>query len=457
MSTINPFTELKKKFYASMKWNALEGISYQLLLTIHTIILYGIIPNTLFGEMSMLLTSVYLIHPLLNLAFDQTCSLFANRKENGAQSFFWSSVLTQMIIQTIFASCFCAIIVLKKYNFFGMMLTPHELALACACLISEVNRRTLRHVLQYKFHNRTTALVEMTAGIIYVSIFWLLAQSIGYTATTVLIPLFIQSLFSLSILSITSWHILKRESVHLIHPKVNTALLKERSTFLASMLARYPFNYNTLLYTFGFLYGPTITATLKLTSTLSAMIAVGIDHIIGSPIIALFSHLQEHKIEQQDLLYFVSNTLFTIILSLISFIIISSHSVINSYATSISNWILIILYLVFILSEQLISISEKTLYLTNKLNITRPRLMISVYVWALSLFCAFMTHIEPTALMLLLLSNRAYIAGTHLYYIAQVYEVKKAPRISVLLFFILLLSLLAATVITNLARTRSIH
>jgi hypothetical protein len=456
MSVINPFTELKKLFYTSMKWNAFEGISYQLLLTLHTIILYSKTTHSLFGQMSILLTSVYLIQPLLNLAFDQTCSLLANRKEDAAQSFFWSAVFTQIIVQTILASLFCIIVLLRGYNFFGMTLTSYEQLLASACIITEVNRRTLRHILQYKFYNKITALVEIIAGILYVSNFWLLVQSIGYTATTVLTPLLIQSLFSLFVLIGTSYYIVKNDHINSIKPEINALLIKERSMFLASVMIRFPFNYNTLLYTFGLLFGPVITATLKITSTLSAMIAVAIDHIIGSPIIALISHLKEHERAQHDLIYFVSNTLFTIILSLISFIMISSHSVISACSTTASNWVMIVLYLIFILCEQLISVSEKTLYLINKLAITRPRLITSVIIWVLSLLSAYATHMNPTLLLIVLVANRGYIACTHLYFIARVYEVKKAPQIRGLLFFILLLSLIAAMVILNFARSCSI-
>lgn len=218
MSTLE---QIQQKFKRGVAWNATESIIYQTLLSIHSVVVYQLAGQETFGTYSLVLASIYLLHPLLNLGYDQACASFAAAKNKTEQQFFWTSAYLQLAVQTAAGIALGLVIYVLQLNhiaYFGVQLSAPLLVLACILIISEINRRTLRHLLQYTFHNKITALVEIGAGILYIAGFWTLVYYQGFSLYTLLLPLALQSVISFAILAAFCRKLMSAEHMYLQQP-----------------------------------------------------------------------------------------------------------------------------------------------------------------------------------------------------------------------------------------------
>ena len=64
--------DLSQKLNFSMKWNAIESISYKFILALHQVIFYFIANRYIYGLSSTIFAIIYLTVELANLGFDRS-------------------------------------------------------------------------------------------------------------------------------------------------------------------------------------------------------------------------------------------------------------------------------------------------------------------------------------------------------------------------------------------------
>lgn len=441
MSTLE---QIQQKFKRGVAWNATESIIYQTLLSIHSVVVYQLAGQETFGTYSLVLASIYLLHPLLNLGYDQACASFAAAKNKTEQQFFWTSAYLQLAVQTAAGIALGLVIYVLQLNhiaYFGVQLSAPLLVLACILIISEINRRTLRHLLQYTFHNKITALVEIGAGILYIAGFWTLVYYQGFSLYTLLLPLALQSVISFAILAAFCRKLMSAEDMYLQQPAYQHFLIPQRAQLLLSIICRVPFNQNSILYSIGILYGTSIAASLKLIAIIATMIGTIFEHVFGSPTVALIAHIQQQLLSYKDVSIFIGRNITTIVATIVCFIALNSSYISNLCAQKNFFWPSLFLYLGYLLSENFISLVEKLAYLRQRLDATRYKHLGSTLAWLSTIVIIKMFNNDSFIFFICLFINRFVVAIINGKQIASLYELTQIPRPRVALLIICVLAM----------------
>ena len=374
-------SDLPNYFYFGIKWNAFEVITYQIILILHQMILFYACKDITYGLIATVFSFIYLTIAILNLGLDKSLTTFFKTttasKENFIRYFLYQ-LLLQILVVALLPS---VIFFLAKLFGFGIpYLTNLDFILIFFILISESIRKTFRAFAQLAFLNNQTAILEIVSVIIYVLIFWLIYFIKGCAdLTNALIPLLIESLISISILSLIINNIYNSIIDETADPKYPNLTFKEivfnRFTIFANQLTSLTFSSNFILTVIAFRYGLKSVASLQLSKNVVNFLYLLLEKTFGITSGSLLTRVKDDSLEVKQNSYNLSvgsvYRSIAFILILVGLIFILLFFLFNDFLNFNFDKIMegylfafaILSNTLFIPQEQLLIVEEKIYYL----------------------------------------------------------------------------------------------
>lgn len=368
--------ELPSYFYFGIKWNSLEVIVYNILLILHQTILFYACKCSTFGLIATVFSSIYLSITIFNLGLDKSLTTFFKTISNNKESFisiFIKQALVQFLIILFFVILFFYFR-FKIYNF--NLLTNSETLLIIGIFISESFRKTFKSLAQLAFLNNLTAILEIFAVLVYISVFWSMYYVQGYACLeTALAPLFLESFLSLIILAL----ILKKFYKNLSQKSHSSKkislkeILFNRINIFANQITSLLFSSNFLLPITAFRFGLDTVGLLQISKSTINFLYLLLEKAFGITSGSLLTRVKYDSIdikqENYNLsvksLYQAIAIIFIIAIALSPFVFLfllksfKTLTVLQAYLFAFA----VLSNTLFIPQEQLLLVEEKIYYL----------------------------------------------------------------------------------------------
>lgn len=198
---------VKAKSIISLRWNAIGGIGYQLLLVAHQIALYCLLDTQTYAHMSIVFSISYLAISLIDGGFRESLAPFFSTSSASKRNFLryvckpWTFQLIIIAMVGVLISGYAY--VHNGIPIASIVLDPFTIAIACIFVGTEWIEQGMKQVLQLNFKARTVALWEISYIALYLSMVWgyyLLTAHISLYS--LLIPLIFCSALGIGILAL---------------------------------------------------------------------------------------------------------------------------------------------------------------------------------------------------------------------------------------------------------------
>jgi hypothetical protein len=314
--------DLPSYFYFGIKWNAFEVIAFQIILITHQTILFYSCKNITYGLIATVLSFLYLNISILNFGLDKSLTTFyksiISSKKNFKKIF-----LSQVIIQIFIMATFPATIffILRKFEIGCQYLTSIDLLLIFLIFITESIRKTFRAFAQLAFLNNQTAILEIISVIVYVTIFWNLYFYTGSAGLTIaLLPLLIESLISVFVLSLIIRNIYKNITLNEEYFLTVKEIIFNRVSIFITQLSSLIFSSNLILTTISFRYGLQAAAILQLSKNIINFLFLLLEKTFGITSGSLFTRIKDNNLQIKQKNYNLSvNSVYTSICLILIF------------------------------------------------------------------------------------------------------------------------------------------
>lgn len=308
---------LKNKIAHSIKWNALEAIPYQIVLSVHTIALFRSVDTATYGLIGTLFSTIFLAVGLVNLGFDASLSTFFLDACRSKQNF-RRMVGLHCIPNGIGLG---VVMVCLPYALSGNLFEDCNLFLIMAIILLESCKKMIRAVLHTAFFNKQTAVVELAQLLLYVVFVWGgYLSGVALNARLVIAGLFLSALFATTLLLYYLYLLYKalpdqQEPVYAL-----PVLYKYR--FYAALLAwhRQLFSGNALVVLSAFSFGLPTAGTIKIMSSIIHAVTLCIQKVFGSTTDALLAHVKyEQSDYKKNAFMFISQQMHTALYAILCF------------------------------------------------------------------------------------------------------------------------------------------
>ena len=188
--------KMYQKFIQAITWNSINLFLYKIILLLHQILLFKVIPKELYGLSGTLFATIYFMIGITGFGFDYTLlNLFANYNK--------SQELTQELIAkfitraaTVLCIAFVLCTILYSYNTYPIIAfftkeTPGSLfPYIFLIFISESLKKNVDSLSQLLFLNKQIAIVQIAMILSYVATVWTAFYLTGFiTLHTIFIPM----------------------------------------------------------------------------------------------------------------------------------------------------------------------------------------------------------------------------------------------------------------------------
>ena len=350
--------ELYRQFSRSIAWNALESISYQLLLLCHQIALFKMSSSATYGLIGSLFSLTSLIVTITNFGLDITLSPFYKLLTQSKQKF-----RTILIQQLLLEYALLGVLIISGLIAKSLLpqswgihqLTINMILLLILLICFEGAKKTLRMLLQLGFLNHTTAIVEIITIISYISLVWL-GYFIGFPITLelVFIPMLLVSIVSTLILSLYVYSYYKSLPNHSsldIPSDLGGRIFRSRFFNFLNQISHMVFSSNFLVPFFALQFGLAQAGLLKLVSAITHCITVILQKVFGLSSSLLLSHLKNDDLAtKQHAFLTITNRLNQVLYGIIIFLIFNFETLLNLSSFSGSNLTFTLAYLFLIIS-----------------------------------------------------------------------------------------------------------
>lgn len=369
-----------KLFNRSIKWNTIEAIVYQTILTLHQILLFSAVDKLSYALIGTIFSLLYLSIVFLNFGLDKSLATFFleyTKSKSNFKRFFMFQLFIQLALLITVGLIFIlfkdSISYLFSSNFKCPVLENSSWLILSLLLLSESLKKTLRTFAQLAFLNKQTAIIETFAITLYFVTVWgyyLITSKINLLS--ILIPFVLESIISNFCLSVVVYKFYQKiNNTELNNPSVLT-IVSNRFYVYINQLSHMFFSGNFIIPFLAYIYSLEQISSLKLTNNITVFITVLMERIFGITSAALLTHVKNLNItDRRQAIGISTNKLFNMLYAIIIFLIIN-FKFISSYKIVISdlNWMPIYLFLIliffenfFITYEQYLIVEEKSYYL----------------------------------------------------------------------------------------------
>jgi len=211
-------------FHKGLSWGALESISIQLLLTLHTILLFTVVPTSLYGEIGIIFSLMYLVILCATAGLDSSL---------GATDWYTkSSRQSTLRIFGIHATYTAVLIVIGLITLFCLYTSfVQSNKVLCATItgiiVCEVAKKTAKVYFSLLGNFKKSAFLDVLLTVSYIITIW---SIYGITGTLSPITLCVPLFFSAAISALYGWHILLCHYKNLPSPSTTAVTAAARRT-----------------------------------------------------------------------------------------------------------------------------------------------------------------------------------------------------------------------------------
>lgn len=375
-------TNVYKLFNRSIKWNTIEAIVYQSIITIHQILLFSVVDRLHYALIGTVFSLLYLSIVFLNLGFDKSLITFFNdysKSKSNFKKFFISQIFIQLMLLMFVGINFVLfkdyIIDLFCINFKCPSLQTNSWMIIILLMLTESLKKTLRTFGQLAFMNKRTASIEIFTISLYFLFVWghyLLTHQMNLIS--ILVPLLIESLISNLFLSYILFRFYKNIDINNSNSTLSIVnIIINRFYLYINQISHLFFSGNFIITFLAYIFNLEQISILKLTNNIAVYITVLMERIFGITSAALLTHVKKFSLAiRNNALNISTEKLYKFLYATIIFLIIN-FKIISSYKIEIheTNWLGIYLFLFllffenfFITFEQFLIAEGKTYYLT---------------------------------------------------------------------------------------------
>ena len=352
------FNELSKYFYFGVKWNAIEVSIYQIILIAHQTILFYLSDSSIYGIIGTTFSFIYLSITILNFGLDKSLTPFYKYIVSSKSNFkkiFLRQLLLQLLIIILFSSIF--FITIKP-------LVISQLIILLTIIITESFKKSLKTLAQLSFLNNITALLEIGSIILYVSLFW----SIYFLTKRVdlflaLVPLLIESMLSLLLLSFVSYKLYSQITNIKSHENISwKEIITNRVYIFFTQSINLAFSTNFMLPIIAYQYGFMAVSTLHFVKHFITFLYLFLEKTFGITTGSIFTRISSNGKELQEK---YSNTVL-LIYKIVALILLAINIMFLANLFSFDAYLFAMIVLIgtlFIPQEQLLLAKEKIYYL----------------------------------------------------------------------------------------------
>lgn len=300
-----------KNFTKALIWNSTTAFAYKAILLVHQIMLYAIIPKTVYGIQSTLFASIYALISFTNFGFEDTLipffSIYSQSKQHFAQMlyYFILRVIAVAILSTIFYKTlvFAPIDLIENIRFYS---DPIILLLIALIFFIESIKKTLSSITQLAFLNKQISIAELSMLISYITIIWSYYYFTGkITLYTIFMPMFITATLELIYLTVViTMYYQQIPSIITTTNKIPFRLfLMQRIYNWIHQITKTIFSPNIMTIMFAYTLGFQQAATIKFFTTLITFGYTCIHKTIGISSGAILSATNHKSIEKIRFLF----------------------------------------------------------------------------------------------------------------------------------------------------------
>jgi hypothetical protein len=397
------------QFIRSIRWNTLEAIAYQAIFVAHQMILFRAVDPTFFGMVGTIFSALYVIITLANMGFDASISPFFNELKLSKLSF--KKYIIPHLIPEYVALSLCAVIFYLNLDSIAAHIPWMQNVDSCLAgvlgllVITEGIKKTARIILQLAFQNQVTATVDIVMIIFYVSTVWTFSMiNHSITLFTIFVPMLCASFMSAAMLTAHVFNFYKNLPAQSEVPLglSHTRIIKSRLFNYLNQMGHVVFSGNIMVPLFAMHCGLASAGVIKLLSTVTHAITIIINKIFSVPSEALFGILKnEDATVQRTTFTKITEYVHGIIIATTIFFITSHHFLLYNSAHTVleSDHLIIILFFMVQLSEQLFTVYEK-FFITKE----KSLLLFIFNIFVMSLLAITMHSVIPFGPMISLLA-----------------------------------------------------
>lgn len=242
--------ETNKKFNQNFRWTLIGSLLYEISKSLHNFLLLNILPSTLYGLLGGFISSIFMMVRITDIGLTNSLAPFIKEATDSRQTFkniilkFY--LLIHIPLQIIALACLPMI----ASKFMHIELSGKLLFLVAIIIFTETLRSFARLLLHTTFKSKITVAIELISFTIYMLGIWFPIIIYHKTPTifSLLLPLLIDSLFSLTLLTfviIKKIYLPLKLSANSL-PKIKKRIIKIRLINTTLRLSRELFNSNFL-------------------------------------------------------------------------------------------------------------------------------------------------------------------------------------------------------------------
>lgn len=368
--------DLYRHVTRSIKWNALEAMSYQFLLLAHQVALFSVTDHGTYGLIGSLFSISYLIVMITNFGFDVTLGPFFSMLTKSRQHF-KKIFFIQLLPEYFIVSMLFIVGLIIQMNFFPMMIPDSHFGIFIYPILGllvlfESAKKTFRMILQLAFLTHKTTIIEIATIISYTGIVWC-GYLLGFpiSLNLVFLPMLITSAISTCILGLwvhEYFQTLPDSTASSITTTLQLRILKSRFFNFLNQASHMIFSSNFLVPFFALFFGFNRAGVLKLVSSITHCITIILQKVFGLSSALLLSHIKDMQLAtKQQAFLFITNRLNQVLYGIIIFLCINYGTLLSLSAAPHAHSTVTIAYLFLILSfSESFFIAYEKFYITEE-------------------------------------------------------------------------------------------
>ena len=196
--------ESNQKFNQNFRWTLIGSLFYEIFKSLHNFLLLNILPSALYGMLGGFISSIFMIVRITDLGLTNSLAPFIKESTDSKRAFKSIILKYYLPLHIPFQIIALACLPLIASRYLHINLSLNLLFLVSLIIMTETLRSFARLVLHTTFKSRITVAIELTSFTIYLLGIWIpiLILHQKPTIISLLVPLLVDSLFSLILLTI---------------------------------------------------------------------------------------------------------------------------------------------------------------------------------------------------------------------------------------------------------------
>lgn len=302
-----------KKFISALTWNSINLFVYKIILLVHQIVLFYVIPHDLYGVSGTLFAALYLLIGCTNFGFEY--SLFTCFKQYSKDKEGFKQLVLQCLLKivcTILVACIISQILhttpsAQTVSLFWYQIPKQIISYLLIIFVAESIRKYVETIAQLAFLNKQITIIQVTMIICYVTLVWSSYFIHGMiTLGSIFIPMIITSctetLWILTILY--QWHkTLPTTMQDHQKPLCIKNRAKEQLFNYINQLSKNLFSPNFLMVLIASQVGMPKTANIRLYTNIITLLYMFFNRSVAIPSGALFSSITQQSFDKTKKLF----------------------------------------------------------------------------------------------------------------------------------------------------------